>query len=117
METRIATAMSKGSVEEAAETLTRAVVEQLGGAQPSTAQPLGDLLPALKRRLGAATLLGASTAGEFTERGDAKGSVTLFAVAGEFKVFAGMATGLKADPEAAVAQAAAALPATVEGLP
>jgi methyl-accepting chemotaxis protein len=122
METRVATALANGSATQAAEVLGRAVGDQLGAAQPvfamvfaSTAQPLRELLPALRRQLGQATLLGASTAGEFTERGDAKGAAAVFAVAGDFEVFAGMGTGLKENVERAVRQAAEPLPRKRDG--
>ncbi len=125
METRVATALAHGTATEAAAALARAAAEQLGGATPtlamvfaSTAQPLDELMPALGERLGAGTLLlGASTAGEFTERGDAKSSAALFALAGDFRAAAGIGTGLKADPEAAVRRAAEGLPARVDGYP
>ncbi|MEJ7729863.1 MAG: FIST N-terminal domain-containing protein [Polyangiaceae bacterium] len=124
MKTTIATALAHGSAHEVAELLGQAVREQLRGVLPaftavfaSTKQPLGELLPALKRHVGSAPLVGASTAGEFTAAGDAKGSAVVFAVAGDFRVFAGMAAGLRADVEGAVAAAARSLPATVDGYP
>jgi methyl-accepting chemotaxis protein len=124
METKVATALAKGKVDEAAASLVGDINGQLGGAKPafalvfaSTQQPLEQLMPALASRLPGVTLLGASTAGEFTERGDAKGSVALFAVAGDFAIAAGFATGLKDDPEAAVAKAAAAVPSSRAGFP
>jgi methyl-accepting chemotaxis protein len=64
-----------------------------------------------------AVALGASTAGEFTERGDAKGSVSVLAVAGDFRVFAGMGTGLRGNAERAIEQAIEGAPAAVEGYP
>lgn len=124
MSTQIATALSAGSAAGAAEQLTRSVRAQLGDAAPallvafaSTKQPLGDLASHLAKAFPGAALLSASTAGEFTEAGDAKGSVALFALAGDYRVFAGMATGLKADVERAVTEAVRDLPATVDGYP
>ena len=52
---------------------------------------------------------------EFTERGDAKGSVSAFVLSGDFEVQAGFGTGLKANLEAAVTEAVAPLKASVEG--
>jgi methyl-accepting chemotaxis protein len=116
--------MCSGTAEAAATILADTVEQQLGAAQPvlilafsSTQQPLAELLPALKRRFPAATVLGASTAGEFTERGDQKGAVSLFALAGDYRVYAGSGSGLRGDVESAVSQAAASLPARVYGYP
>jgi methyl-accepting chemotaxis protein len=124
METRIATGLARGDAEQAAPALLEAIRKQLGGAPPalvmvfaSTAQPLDRLLPALQAGLGDAPLLAASTAGEFTQDGDAKGSAAIVAVAGDFRVFAGMSTGLKADPETAVASTIVQLPERVDGFP
>jgi methyl-accepting chemotaxis protein len=83
----------------------------------STSQPLGELSAALSAGLPHSVLLGASTSGEFTEQGDAKNSVALFAVAGDFRVFAGIGTGLKRDPERAVSAALEGLRCEVHGYP
>jgi methyl-accepting chemotaxis protein len=124
METKVATALATGTSHEVAEVLGRSVREQLGGARPalafvfaSTKQPLPELLPLFQRQLGDTMILGASAAGEFTEKGDEKGSAVVFAVSGDFQVFAGMSAGLKADVEGAVARAIADLPPSVEGYP
>jgi methyl-accepting chemotaxis protein len=124
MTTKIATALAAGGAADAAAELTQSVRAQLGGDAPallvafaSTKQPLGELAPRLAASFPGATVLSASTAGEFTEVGDAKGSVALFALAGDYRVFAGMATGLKADVEGAVNKAVSDLPTTVEGYP
>jgi hypothetical protein len=89
METKVATALATGSSPEVAELLGRSVREQLGGASPalafvfaSTKQPLPELLPLFQRQLGDTMILGASAAGEFTEKGDEKGSAVVFAVSG-----------------------------------
>lgn len=123
MGTTIATALAAGTASEAASNLIRELKSQLGGAQPaltmifaSTKQPLEAILPLVQKELGGITL-GASAAGEFTEKGDASGSASAFAVAGDFRVFAGMGRNLKADVEAAVGAAVRELPATVEGFP
>jgi methyl-accepting chemotaxis protein len=83
----------------------------------STAQPLSEVVGRFSARFGHAALLGASTAGEFTERGDAKGSVAALAVAGEFRVYGGIGVGLKANPEAAVMRAIDGVPREVNGYP
>jgi methyl-accepting chemotaxis protein len=124
MTTKVATALASGSVPEVKAELLRKLDEGLGGRTPalalvfaSTQQPLGELLPGLARRWPAAVVLGASTAGEFTERGDAKGAAVVVAIAGDYRVFAGLGEGLRADPEGAVNQAVGGLPTEVEGYP
>ena len=72
-------------------------------------------MPLLAAGLPGAVVAGCSTAGEFTERGDAKGSVSAFVLSGDFEVQAGFGTGLKANLEAAVTEAVAPLKASVEG--
>jgi methyl-accepting chemotaxis protein len=124
MTTQIATAMASGPALTAAGTIAAELRTKLAGASPaiivalaSTVQPIGEITGALSREFAGATVLGASTAGEFTERGDMKGSVAVFAAAGDFKVFAGFGTGLKANPESAVGHALDGLPRAVEGYP
>jgi methyl-accepting chemotaxis protein len=124
MPTRIATATASGSATEAARGLVGKLRGQLEDAEPvlvlafaSTAQPLDAITRALAKEFGGALVLGASSAGEFTEHGDLKSAVSAFALAGDFKVFAGMAEGLKADPVAAVEAAAGGLPLEADGYP
>jgi methyl-accepting chemotaxis protein len=62
-------------------------------------------------------VLAASTAGEFTEARDAKGSVSAVAICGDFEVRTGMGTQLGADVVAAVSSALADTPQQVEGYP
>jgi methyl-accepting chemotaxis protein len=109
---------------EASQVLERDLRRTLGGERPalvvamaSTAQPLGPLSATLQERFGGAPLVGVSTAGEFTEKGDAKGSVAAFALVGDFKVFTGLGTGLKADAERAVGMAFEGLPRQMHGYP
>src|SRR4051812_7086527 len=109
METRIATALAHGTPAEAAPLLAQELSKQLAGATPvlvmvfaSTVQPLSQLMPLLAARFPESVLLSASTAGEFTEKGDAKGSVAAFALAGDYQVYAGVGTNLKQDLEGAV---------------
>src|SRR5690348_8027446 len=122
METKIATGLASGTADTAAEQLAAQLAHRLGGVEPrlllvfaSTAQPLGPLVKNLSGRFGRSALLGASTAGEFTEQGDAKGSVAAFALAGDFRVFGGMGSGLKANPERAVIEAIDGVPREVNG--
>jgi methyl-accepting chemotaxis protein len=124
METRIATSLASGRATEAAEKIARDIHRKLDGSDPalivafaSTTQPLSELMPALASEFPGAVLLGASTAGEFTENGDAKNSVAVFGLAGDYRVVAGMGTGLKANVEAAVQQAVSDLPPSIEGYP
>lgn len=124
MTTQIATAMASGPAGAAAAAIVRDLRGKLAGVSPaillafaSTEQPLAEITGALEKEFQGATVLGASTAGEFTEQGDKKSSVSVFAAAGDFKVFAGLGTDLKANPEAAVAKAIAGMPRTVEGYP
>jgi methyl-accepting chemotaxis protein len=64
-----------------------------------------------------AVVLGATTAGEFSERGDAKGSVSAVAVAGDLRVHAGIGRGLKGTMEEAFGQALEPIPPALEGYP
>src|SRR5262249_55493125 len=104
--------------------LTEELTRKLAGKAPvlvlafgSTAQPLSELMPLLATQFPGSVLLGSSTAGEFTEAGDAKGSVAAFALAGDYRVAAGMGTGLKANVEEAVRQAVSDLPPSMDGYP
>jgi methyl-accepting chemotaxis protein len=122
MTNRIATSIATGSAADAADALVKELEKKLDGALPalvlafaSTKQPVGDVTRALGRAFPSATVLGASTAGEFTERGDAKGAVSAFALAGDFKVFARLGAGLKADPARAVSAALDGIPSEVDG--
>jgi methyl-accepting chemotaxis protein len=124
METRVATSSASGDTKSAATKVIADIRAQLRGSSPalvlvfaSTAQPLGDLTAELGPAFPGAVVLGSSTAGEFTERGDTKGSVAAFALAGDYKIFAGIGTGLKAAPERAVQTALEGLPRQVAGYP
>src|SRR5438094_452885 len=97
MKTQIATALAAGNAKDAATKLAAEVKGKLAGQAPvlvlafaSTAQPIGELTEHLAPHFPGAVLLSASTAGEFTEKGDAKSSVSLFALAGDYKIFAGI---------------------------
>lgn len=123
-ETKVATAMASGQVEQVAATLTAKVKGDLGDAAPvlllafaSTKQPLSQLMPLLAASFPHSTVLGASTAGEFVESGDAKGSTVLFALSGDYRIFAGAATGLRAGCEQAVLDSLEGMPLQVVGYP
>jgi hypothetical protein len=124
MKTQIATALASGSANDAAAELGRHVRATLAGAEPklliafgSTSQPLGELAGRLATEFPDAVLIGSSTAGEFTEERDAKGAAALFALAGDYRVFAGIGTGLKANPERAIESAIEGLPHELHGYP
>jgi hypothetical protein len=124
MKTRVASALAAGTAAEAVEELGSKVEARLEGAAPrlvlafaSTAQPLADVARSMSTRFPQAVTLAASTAGEFTERGDAKNSTAVFALAGDYRVFAGMGEGLKASPEKAVGLALEGLPRELHGYP
>jgi methyl-accepting chemotaxis protein len=123
MPTTVATFLAKGSSSDVLEATKKAVGEQLGGRVPalvavfaSTQQDVGTLVAGL---FGPDTVcIGASTAGEFTERGDAKGSVSVFAVASDdLRVTAGIGTGLRQSAESAVDRALDGQPREMRGFP
>jgi methyl-accepting chemotaxis protein len=122
--TIIATSLAKGSVSEATASIGKDLRRQLGSARPSllvamasTSQPLGPIASAIGEEFPTVPVVGASTAGEFTERGDAKSSVAAFALSGDYKVFTGLGTDLKADAEKAVSTALEGLPRQMHGYP
>ena len=120
----VATAAAHGPALQAATELRDALLAKLGGRQPalvmffaSTAQPLAEVAPVLTAAFPCAQVLGASTAGEFTELGDTKGSLAGVAIAGDFVVHAALAEGLAGSAETAVASALESLPRSLEGYP
>lgn len=124
MNTTLTTALAKGSSAEVAESLTRSLRDGLGGADPalvmffaSTEQPLEELAPKMAAAFDGATVIGSSTAGEFTQDGDEKGSVAAVAVAGDLKVAGGIGRGLKADVTAAVSAAVESIPKSMGDYP
>ncbi len=122
--TRVATALAKGTARVATAAIVDELRAQLDGAPPalvvgfsSTQQPLAEVMPSLCAAFPDATVLGSSTSGEFTEGGDAKGSVAAFALAGRIRVHAGCSAGLRESPERAVEAALAGLPPRSDALP
>src|SRR5690348_5049792 len=92
-------AMAQGGAESAAAALVSRLREGFAGTEPrfialfaSTAPPLDAIAPLVARAFPGAALVGASTAGEFTEHGDAKAAATVFAVSGDYHVHLGMGT-------------------------
>ncbi len=78
---------------------------------------LAATLSMIARRFPDAVVLGSTTSGEFTHEGDGNKTVAIFALAGDYRITAGMATGLAASPERAVASALDGQPDAVEGYP
>ena len=105
------TGLVRGDSANAADKVLEQVREQFSGDPKllmvfaSTEQPLDDLMPRLSNQLGESTVLGASTAGEFTEKGDAKGATSFIALDGDFVVKAGMGRDLGSNVESAVGTA------------
>ncbi|HNO68341.1 MAG TPA: FIST N-terminal domain-containing protein, partial [Pseudomonadota bacterium] len=124
IETKVATALAAGSATEVADKLIAKVRSDLGELVPkllmvfaSTKQPLGELMPLITAAFPHSTTLGASTAGEFIETGDAKSSACIFALAGDYRIFAGVGTALRASAEQSVAAALEGMPTQVVGYP
>jgi methyl-accepting chemotaxis protein len=104
--------------------LRRQVDAELGDAAPvlvlvfaSSKIPLLPLLASLEEAYPDAVVAGASTSGEFTHEGDGSNTISIFALAGDYKIFGGIGTGLAADPESTVRGALAGQPTEVLGYP
>src|SRR5262245_32582241 len=76
MQTKVITAIAAGAIRDVAGALADDVRAEAGGEKPSLIlafaspkQPLSELLPELRERLGDVPLLASSSAGEFTEHG------------------------------------------------
>jgi methyl-accepting chemotaxis protein len=96
----------------------------LGGERPallvcfaSMKQPLGGLLAQLSGAFEGVTVVGSSTAGQFTEEGEVPGAAVVVALVGDFIAHGAMAVGLKADPDGAVSRAVVQLPPATDGYP
>ncbi len=113
----ILTAGSQGAAREHGNALAADKDAKLVFVFASPANPLADVMKCVTEQLPNATCLGASTAGELTEKGDAKGAIAGLTVSGDFRVFAGHGTGLSASPERAVSQALKGVPTEVAGFP
>lgn len=118
------TASAHGATSSALSTLHETLRRDLGERKPalvmvfaSTTQSLDELMKGLSERFAPAVVLGASTSGEFVQSGTSRDSVVAVAVAGDYKVFAGIGKHLKEDPTGAVASALANVPKEVAGYP
>jgi methyl-accepting chemotaxis protein len=89
----------------------------LVAAFASSSIDLGAVLSTLSERFRDAVVIGSSTSGEFTEDGDGSGTVAVFALSGDYRVFAGMAVGLASSPERAVQAALEGQPTSVAEFP
>ena len=90
------------------------VQRQIGVDGPT---PLGSVAAALSDAFSDGSLVGASTAGEFTERGDAKSSVAVFALEGDYKVYTGIGHHLRRRRREVSIRGAGRLAATDARLP
>lgn len=126
MTTKLATGLSRGK--DSAAVATEAVLqakEQLGGSRVNLSivysSSLYDhrlVVDAVRKATNNAPLIGASTAGEFTEERVEKGSIAVgLLCSDDIKVFTAMAEGVKQDTEAAIREVVAKLPGNVDGYP
>jgi methyl-accepting chemotaxis protein len=122
-QTRIATAIVHGAAANVADALVHQIERDLGGAPEvalvfaSGEQPLAELMSALKARLPLTVLLGAMTADELDAAAHSERTVSLVAIAGELRVHAALACGLKRGKGRVVGHALEALPPPVPGYP
>lgn len=98
--------------------------EQLLGATPalilifsSPQRSLNHLVTEFCESFPEAAVLGASSAGQFTEANNGQGIASIVALAGDFRVHTGMGSGLKCSAEQAVAEAVDSLPTECRGFP
>jgi hypothetical protein len=115
MKTVVATALVAADAPDNA--LAHALSARLLGHTPalvmafaSIARPLASVMAELRSHFPDSLVVGASTAGELVERGDAKRSVSAIAIAGDFQAFAVLGRGLKADADACIGGILSALP-------
>lgn len=120
MPTKLATGLcigTRGAVAVAREAAMQAK-EELGGSRidlsviySSSEYDPREVVGAVRKVTGDAPLIGASSAGEFTERRIESGSVAVGLLSSdEIKIFTAMAEGVTGDPESAVKEIAAKLP-------
>lgn len=112
-----------GEAPQAAAALVRGVRERFD-ADPkllfvfaSTGQPLEALVADVRASLAGTLVLSASSAGEFTERGDRKGAVSALAIDGDFHCSGGIAAGLAGDVEGAIDRALHGQRRVIDGYP
>ena len=104
--------------------LRKRIDDDLAGEAPvmllaftSSKIPLLPVLAMLEDAYPGAVVAGSSTSGEFTHEGDGSGSISLFALSGDYKIFSGIGAGLSTDPERTVTAALAGQPTEVSGYP
>lgn len=126
MGTKIATGISTGrNGSEAARVAARQAIEKIGDRKvdmsivySSSAYNYRDVVDAVREATGNAPLMGASSAGEFTEKDVLHGSVAVCLLASDdIRFFTAMAEGVGDDPEGAVRRLAEKMPETVEDRP
>jgi methyl-accepting chemotaxis protein len=126
MGTSLATGLSKAKESAAAakEAVLAAKAKLEGGRVDlsmlyvSSEYDYGKAVDAVRKATNNAPLIGASSAGEFTEKRVEKGSVAVGLLSSDdIKVFTALAEGVKENPEAAMRRVAANLPREVEGYP
>jgi len=126
MTTKLVTGLSKGK--DGAAVATEAVLQakkKLGECRvdlcivySSSQYDHRVVVDAVRKATDNAPLIGASTAGEFTEEGVEKGSIAVGLLCSDgIKVFTAMAKGVKQDTEAAIREVVAKLPNNVDGYP
>ncbi len=102
--------------------LRKKIDAELGASAPvmvlafaSSKIALLPVLASLEEAYPHAVIAGSTTSGEFTHEGDGSNTISLFALAGDYKIYCGIGTGLSADPEATVRAALAGQPSEVIG--
>lgn len=124
MVTKFVTGISKGGAVAAKEAVLEAK-EKLGGARidlsivcSSSEYEHREVVDAVREATNDAPLIGASSAGEFTEEKVERGCVAVGLLSSDdIKVFSAIAEGIKQDPEAAIKEVVAKLPDNVDGYP
>ena len=123
MTLKSASALAAGSVEQVIKSGVTQLDAQLGTkpevvfAFASVAQPLGQVLEGLRQKYPRTLVVGASSAGEFSNREEMKSATSLFALGGDIEAHAALGRGLKQSPENAARAASERLPKQVAGLP
>jgi len=124
MVTKFATGLSKGGAVAAKEAIMRAK-EKLGGGRvdlsivySSSEYDYREVVDVVREATNDAPLIGASSAGEFTEEKVERGSIAVGLLSSDdIMIFTAVAEGVKEDPEAAIKEVVTKLPDNVEGYP
>ncbi len=108
---------AKGAVLQAKEKLGSARVD-LSIVYSTSEYDYQEVVDAVREATGNTPLIGASTAGEFTEDGVNEGNVAVGLLSSDdIKVFTAISEGIKEDPETAIKEVVAKLPGKVRGYP